>query len=361
MKVLVLGGTGAMGVHLVSLLAERGSHVVVTSRSRSGHDGNVEYITGNARDESFISGLLSQHWDAIVDFMVYSTEIFQDRYKHFLQSTDQYIYLSSSRVYANSEQPLTENSPRLLDVSDDKIYLATDEYALSKARQENLLFYSSEKNWTIIRPYITYSDQRLQLGVLEKEDWLYRALRGRTIATSKDIQLKTTTLTSGQDVARGIVAILGKSGAQGEVFHITSDISISWKEVLDTYSAVLESYLSYRPEVSLQDLDSFTQWRTGKYQIIYDRLYDRRFDNSKINQYLDTSDFMTPHTGLTQCLERFINTNSPKFNALNWREEAVKDQSLGERASLSEIPSLKQKVKYFIFRGIPLVGKMKKS
>ena len=67
---------------------------------------------------------------------------------------------------------------RLLDVSHDSIYLKTDEYALAKARQEDILRKSGKNNWTIIRPYITYSESRLQLGVLEKEAWLYRALKG---------------------------------------------------------------------------------------------------------------------------------------------------------------------------------------
>lgn len=53
--------------------------------------------------------------------------------------------------------------------------LSIDEYAITKAHQENLLINSKNKNWTIIRPYITYSEQRLQLGTFEKEDWLYRA------------------------------------------------------------------------------------------------------------------------------------------------------------------------------------------
>ncbi|ANG61159.1 epimerase [Marinobacterium aestuarii] len=353
MKILVMGGTGAMGFHLVSFLAKQGNQVVVTSRTRSGRDGNVEYVTGNARDERFITGLLNQHWDAIVDFMVYSTQSFQHRYRQLLNATGHYIYLSSSRVYANSEQPITENSPRLLDVIKDQAYIETDEYALSKARQENILFESAHKNWSIVRPYITYSDERLQLGVLEKEDWLYRALRGKTIAACRDIQSKKTTLTFGEDVAKGMAAILGQPSALGEAFHITSDTSISWSEVLDTYMTVLEAYLQHRPTVTLQDLDSFMQWRSGKYQIIYDRLYNRQFDNAKIDRYIDRSSFLDPRVGLAQCLESFITSKNPQFKVLNWREEGIKDRMFGERMPITAIPGLKQKAKYCISRFSP--------
>ena len=53
--------------------------------------------------------------------------------------------------------------------------------------EENLLFNSEKNNFTIIRPTITYNTQRLQLGVLEKENWLYRALHGRAIVFSDDV------------------------------------------------------------------------------------------------------------------------------------------------------------------------------
>ncbi|WP_198330401.1 NAD-dependent epimerase/dehydratase family protein [Psychrobacter cibarius] len=350
MNVLVLGGTGAMGKHLVNLIAEGSNHVVVTSRTQSGHKSNVEYKIGNAKEETFIDELLAQRWDVIVDFMVYKTNEFKNRYERLLEATDHYIYLSSSRVYADSDKPLTESSPRLLDISKDQDYLATDEYALTKARQENLLFASARKNWTIIRPYITYDEERLQLGVLEKEDWLYRAIKGRSIVFSDDISSKMTTVTMGKDVARGIVALIGQSDALGEAFHITSDISISWNKALDIYLEVLESHLSYRPKVFQQNLDNFLQWRAGKYQIVYDRLYDRQFNNSKINRFIDTSGFVNPEIGLKKCLEHFIDSNNTKFKDINWKEEAIKNRFQGENISLTELPNFKTLIKYSIYR-----------
>ena len=181
MKILVLGGTGVMGVDLVKILGERGDGVTVTSRSeRKSEFNNVKYVKGNAHDTAFLESILNEDYDAIVDFMVYNTEKFRSSRDWLLSATNQYIFLSSSRVYADSRTPITEDSPRLLDVTTDSEYLQTDEYALTKARQENLLFESGKTNWTIIRPYITYSNQRLQLGVYEKELWLYRAMHDKT-------------------------------------------------------------------------------------------------------------------------------------------------------------------------------------
>ena len=42
MKVLVLGGTGAMGTHLVSILAEAGMKVDVTSRQELADRTNIQ-------------------------------------------------------------------------------------------------------------------------------------------------------------------------------------------------------------------------------------------------------------------------------------------------------------------------------
>ena len=124
-RVLVLGGTGAMGTHLVNLLNQKGYHVTVTSRRMRVNFDNVTYATGNAHEPSFLNSLLALHFDVIVDFMVYNTEEFALRCKTLLKSCGQYIYLSSSRVYADSSNPITEDSPRLLDVCMDKEFLAT--------------------------------------------------------------------------------------------------------------------------------------------------------------------------------------------------------------------------------------------
>jgi nucleoside-diphosphate-sugar epimerase len=347
MKVLVLGGTGAMGVHLVKLLAGNGAETFVTSR-RSHTDGKVRYIQGNAHDIGFLQTVLQEHWDAIVDFMVYTTSHFNERVHVLLGAASQYLFLSSARVYAGSEQPLTETSSRLLDVSQDREFLSTDEYSLAKARQEDILRNSGRTNWTIIRPYITYSESRLQLGVLEKEEWLYRALHGRTIVFSGDISSRTTTLTYGLDVAKGIMALIGNSMALGETFHITTEESHRWEAILGIYSEVLEKHLGHKPKVLLQNLEKFTECHPAKYQIVYDRLFNRQFDSSKIAQYMNTDSFTPSEEGLRSCLEKFL--KSPGFGNINWKSEALKDRQTKEHTPLKEIPGPKQKIKYLIFR-----------
>lgn len=348
MKILLLGGTGAMGVHLADILASKKQKVAVTTRSKRASNEFIEYIQGDAKESGFLETLLNSKWDVIVDFMVYKEDEFQQRVKKLLNATSQYIFLSSSRVYDNSEEFIKETTTRLLDTCKDEEYLSTSEYALSKARQEDILRASGKPNWTIVRPYITYSEIRLQLGTLEKENWLYRALHGRTIVFSEDIKNHFTTLTYGFDVAKAMIALMGESKSLGEAYHITSDSSYKWEELLEVYLDVIEEATEKRPKVLFQNMDDFSAWNHGKYQIIYDRLFDRKFDNTKINDFISIDEFIDAKDGLKKCLQEFI--QNPKFNAIGWRNEAKKDRLTKEFTPLSEISGIKQKIKYILFR-----------
>lgn len=353
MKILVLGGTGAMGASLVPILAANGNEVTVTSRSKCNSENKkIHYQQGNARELTFLRGILSTHYDVIVDFMVYATAEFQERCELLLSATDQYIFLSSSRVYAASEAPLTENFPRLLDVTTDRVYLQTDEYALAKARQENLLCASGKQNWTIVRPYITYNTERLQLGVFEKELWLYRAIHGQTIVVPKDILGHITTLTWGGDVAKGIAALAGNPQAYGQEFHIATNESIRWSEVLELYKRVFHEVTGQTMKIQLIDSsERMGQLILNPYQIQYDRLFDRKFDNSKFKRVTGERGFISPQEGLEHCLRIFM--EKPKFRNITVKEQAWMDKETRERSSLSYFSGYESKMKYMIGRYTP--------
>lgn len=350
MRVLLLGGTGAIGSYLVDILANNNYKVSVTSRSVRHSSGNVTYIQGNAFDSDFLASLCEERWDAIVDFMSYKTDVFRKRVDILLNSTEQYFYISSARVYSDAEHPIKESSPRLLDIIDDQDYLSTDEYALTKARQENILKDSGKNNFTIIRPYITYGNYRLQLGVLEKEEWLYRALKGRTVVFSGDIADRVTTLTNGYDVAYGIFKLIGNPQAYGEVFHITSKQHLKWNDVLSIYSDQLKSITGNEIAVKFVDVDTFIKTRNKelKYQVIYDRLYNRDFDTTKESLMANADSFVSPYDGLKSCMSAFL--SKIEFKTINWSNEGYKDCLTNEWTSYSEINNFKQYIKYLLYR-----------
>lgn len=350
MEILVLGGTGAMGVPLVKLLSQRGQTVYVTTRSQRQNTENVTYICGNAKDEVFFKRLMSRNYDAIIDFMVYGTEELQQRLDSLLTHTSQYFFFSSSRCYADSSVAIREDSPRLVDVCKDPEYLATDEYGLAKGKEENLLFNSKKKNWTIIRPYITYNAYRLQLGVYEKENWLRRALEGRTVVFPEDIASKKTSLTFGPDVAGAVVELIGNEKAYGQAFHITTAESYTWGEILEFYCNKIEQKTGKRPKVKIVKDSIGLQRVWNPWQIKYDRLYNRTFDNSKIESVRGEYNYKPCFEGLSECLDEFL--ENPKWLSVNTKYEAWCDRQTGEITPLVEIPGHFNKLRYLKWRFI---------
>lgn len=359
MKILILGGTGAMGTPLAKCL-ESQNEVWVTSRKKRVSQGNLHYVLGNAKNLDFLNEVLPSGWDAVVDFIVRSEKELSNCIDLFLNNTNQYIYISSARVYAETNGKITEKSPRLLDVSEDSVFLQTKEYSLVKARAENLLMNNTRKNYTIIRPSITYNTYRLQLGVMEKEGWLYRAMKGRSIVFSEDMKDKLTTLTYGEDVAKGIASLIGKQEALGEVFHITNNNSLTWGEVLNIYKSALEKILDRSINVCWTNTTTNLYFKHQQYQIKYCRYYNRTFDNSKIGAFIDVSKFVNPEEGLSSALMSFC--NNPQFRNINWTLEAINDKAAHERTPLHEIPSIKSKIIYLCHRynlslGIRIINK----
>ena len=348
MEILVLGGTGAMGVPLVEMLSEQKHQVYVTTRSEKPNEGNVVYLHGNAKNDAFFSQLMKRNYDVIVDFMVYSTNEFRNRVQTFLDHTDHYFFFSSARCYADSEVPITEKSSRLVDVCQNEEYLALDEYGMAKGRQENLLFQSGKQNWTIIRPYITYNSYRLQLGVYEKEDWLRRALSGKTVVFPKDIAEKTTSMTFGPELVGALVKLIGNPKALGQAFHITTAESHTWNEILQLYCRVIKVRTGKAPKILMPDDSSGLQTAWNKWQIKYDRLFNRTFDNTKIESVIGKYPYHPTFEGLEECLTAFI--ENPRWLGVNVKYEAWCDRQAKEFTTLKLFPGMKNKLKYLRYR-----------
>lgn len=321
-RVLLLGGTGAMGVYLAPILYKRGFVVDVTSRRQRESTSETSFITGDARDASFVQTLLEGgKYDVVIDFMVYPTADFASRVDMLLKNTRQYIYLSSYRVFADAKV-ITETTPRLLDVVKDKAYLETDEYALAKARQEDILRKSSYSNWTIIRPAITYSINRFQLGTLEADTILWRALRNKSVIIPDEIINKATTMTWAGDVAEVIARLMLNEKAYGEDFNVATSEYHTWGEVADIYRDTLGFNVK---NVSLDEYLVVTQ---SEYQLRFDRMYNRRVDNRKVVSVTGFKEFTRLNEGLRRELKKFL--KNPAFDNIDYALQARIDCVVGE-------------------------------
>lgn len=285
-KVLVLGGTGAMGVYVVPALLAKGYKVDVVSLDDVKSDNpNLRYIqVANAKVEDTIREIIEgAGYDGIIDFMLYTTKTFSTRHKLLLENCKHYIYLSSYRVYADEEHPITESSPRLLEVSDDTDMLSTDTYALAKAKQEDILTSSPYTNWTIVRPAITFSKFRYQLVTLEADVIVRRAREGKKVLLPREAMQAQATMTWAGDVAKMFVGLLFNEKALGEKYTFATAEHNTWETVASYYHDLIGlEYVTIPEKDFLEIMNPEEPMRGPRWQLEYDRMYDRIVDNSKI-------------------------------------------------------------------------------
>jgi hypothetical protein len=97
-------------------------------------------------------------------------------------------------------------------------------------------------------------------------------------------------------------------------------------------------------------MEKFSRCKQAKYQITYDRMFDRKFNSIKVAEFVEMNAFLPPEQGLTRYLEKFL--ENPEFSPIDWRSEAIKDRYSGEMAGITEIGHWKQIIKYLIYRFI---------
>jgi len=288
-KILVMGGTGAMGRYAVPELLRLGFLVDVVALDQPDftHE-NMTCTIANAMDDEWLQKAITEtRYDVILDFMSYKLPEFQKRAPLFLENTDQYMFLSSCRVYANEEVPVKETSPRLLDVSQNQEYLALyeKEYSLFKAAEEDVLVNSGKKNWTIILPATTYSTGRAQLVTLEAGTFVYRALLGKPVIIPEEVRDTPATMSWAGDVGVMIARLAGKKEALGEKFITATAEYNTWGQIAEIYRELLglqyewvdkETYL----KVMTKDPNNISPF--VRYQLEYARMFNRITDNSKV-------------------------------------------------------------------------------
>lgn len=309
-SVLVIGATGTMGSYLVPELVKLGYAVTAVSLDMQKNPvPGVAYHAGDCFDMDFLAPLLAQKFDGIVNFMDFdAAHPFQDYYKSFLDNTDHYIYLSSCRVYADEEVPVKETSPRLLEVSKDERFLASSNYSLRKAKDEDLLWSTDYNNFTIVRPATTFGEMSFQLVTLANKNTVGRALKGKKVVLPIQAKDKPATLCWGGDVARMIARFMFKEETFREAYNVCSSESHTWGEIADYYKELcgLEAVWVDKEDY-LKIINPIPGAIGARWQLEYARMFRRITDNTK----------MLAVTGLKQ--EEFM----PLYDALKMMYAAI--------------------------------------
>ena len=99
LEILVLGGTGFIGPHLVSYAMQRGHKITLFNRGRTNTHlfPEVEKLVGDRSDD--LSALAGRRWDAIIDNSGYTPAQVDLSVRLLKDACDQYLFTSTRSVY----------------------------------------------------------------------------------------------------------------------------------------------------------------------------------------------------------------------------------------------------------------------
>lgn len=120
MDILVLGGTGFIGPHMVREALRRGHSVTLFNRGQSNNTlfPDLESIKGDRGGD--LSMLEGRKWDAVIDNSGYVPRHVQNSAKTLAPNIDQYLFISTIAVYDTYATPNAESS-KLATIDDESI------------------------------------------------------------------------------------------------------------------------------------------------------------------------------------------------------------------------------------------------
>ncbi len=153
LDILILGGTGFIGPHMVSEALRRGHSVTLFNRGRTNNAlfPDLETIKGD-RDNG-LDGLKGRQWDVVIDNSGYVPRHVRDSARLLAPNASHYLFVSTVSVYASFTADIDERSP-LATIADATVEQVTGEtYGALKALCESAVMQEvGAERTTILRP-----------------------------------------------------------------------------------------------------------------------------------------------------------------------------------------------------------------
>jgi 2'-hydroxyisoflavone reductase len=168
MRILILGGTGFTGPHQVRYAVTRGHHVTVFNRGRRQADlpSGVVQLRGDRNDPDGLAALRQEvangaKWDVVIDNPTSLPFWVRDAGEVLKDATQQYVFISTISVYADTSRPgMDEDTPLARYEGDDPLRETMQSFQQSRGALYGPLKAASEREaerWfpghtTVIRP-----------------------------------------------------------------------------------------------------------------------------------------------------------------------------------------------------------------
>lgn len=355
MNILLLGGTGTLSTAVLSQALSKGYKLTVMNRGKRKRSlpQGIDSIICDFKDKNaLVSCFKNQKYDVVVDFLSRVPSDMDRVYPVFGDICEQYIFISSSCVYRRAKQdiPIKEDSPKP----------NTDwSYNVEKYETEQRLIElsnSSSSYYTIIRPYITYDDERIPLGIAPVYRY-HRTIIERIKAGKPwfvwDSGQAITTVTHTSDFAIGVVGLFLNPKAKNEDFHITGDFHYRQDEIVRMLFSQLEMPYNVvnlsTEEISIK-LPEYAQTLKG------DRSLNALFNNAKIKNAVPELSFSVDYNkGLDRILAYWKDSDNFDYD---YEFDARIDRMLsskGVTCYYMSYPKSRKKslVTYCLFRYLP--------
>lgn len=280
MKILLIGGTGTISSAVCKRCLDLGYSVYIMNRGKSKKyiDERINLILADIRNESVSElkiKLKNIKFDVVVDFLTFNLNQLKKTLDFI--NCKQYIFISSATVY--TEKKIVDK------------YKETDEknnilwkYCINKIQCEKYLEEKSKNKkfiYTVVRPYVTYDKRRIPNQMLLNNYYtiIDRILRGLPIVIFGD-NVKCTVISS-RIFSIGLVGLFGNKKAFNDDFHITSDISTTWENIIEILGKSLNKDIK-TIKIPIDFIKNYKNTSLDLEQVIGDKSRNMIFDNSKI-------------------------------------------------------------------------------
>ena len=234
MRLLVLGGTQFIGLHVVRAALAAGHEVDVFHRGRNAAPAGVRSLRGDRNGD--LSALESGRWDAVVDVSAYVPRQVRDAIARLNGRAGRYVFVSTVAVYRDPAPETAEDAPLLEPPAADVEEVTGETYGGLKVACERAAEAAFDGPVLHVRPtYVVGPDDYTDRFA----SWLRRVRRGGRVAAVGDPETPLA-FVDVRDVGT-FVAELCASDATGAVNASGPARPITWGETLRVAADALGS------------------------------------------------------------------------------------------------------------------------